>query len=196
MKYIKHDSYDEYKAIQTQTNKDKLGLVWVTPSNIEDIGKYCNDNLIPVKNIICHGTRNAAEIELFNKSFPNTGIIGTEISDTATQFTNTIQWDFHDENPEWEGQFDIVYSNSWDHSYDFKKALKAWSKTVSPTGRIFLDWNNDSDGVTNNLNKSDCCGCTLDEFQNIINKYCVVEAIFPIENKYGKESRMVVIKNQ
>jgi len=194
MKYINHESYEEYKQIQTQTNHNKINVVWVTPGNIKDISNYCKDNQIDVKNIICHGSRNAAEIKLFANEFPEAGIMGTDISDTATNFPNTIQWDFHDENPDWEGQFDIVFTNSWDHSYDFEKALKAWIKSLTPTGRIFLDWNTDSDGVTFNLTPSDCFGCSLDEFQEIINRYCTVEAVFPTENRYNRDSFIVVAK--
>ncbi|MEJ0015745.1 MAG: hypothetical protein WDN25_04115 [Acetobacteraceae bacterium] len=45
-------------------------------------------------------------------------MLGTEISDTATQSSTTIQWDFHEVKPEWLNSVDFIYSVSWDHRYD------------------------------------------------------------------------------
>lgn len=192
MKYIKHESYQEYVDQQIATNKAKLSNVWICASNVEDIKQYCFNKNIQVLNILCHGTRNGAELFLFQNNFPTAGILGTEISDTAAQFPNTVQWDFHDVNEEWINQFDIVYSNSWDHAYDFQKALDSWMQQLTINGRLFLDWNDDT---SQPFNKADCCGCTLDELVNLINKNYVVEDTFSIENKYGKTAYMVVIKN-
>ena len=96
MEYIKNNSYEDYVDEQTKLNKAKLHVVWVLKSNIVDIKSYCDKHKINVQNVICHGTRNGRELYYFNDVFPNVGVLGTEISDTATQFPNTIQWDFHD----------------------------------------------------------------------------------------------------
>ncbi|MBK6621188.1 MAG: hypothetical protein IPG32_10020 [Saprospirales bacterium] len=48
----------------------------------------------------------------------NCEVIGTEISDSASKFSHTIEWDFHEVKPEWIGRADFIYSNSFDHSYD------------------------------------------------------------------------------
>ena len=66
-------------------------------------------------------------------------MIGTEISDTAEQFPNTIQWDFHDVKPEWIDATDFIYSNSLDHSYDPEKCLNAWMSCVTPRGVCILE---------------------------------------------------------
>ena len=62
-------------------------------------------------------------------------VIGTEISDTAGQFANTVQWDFHDVNGEWVSRFDFVYSNSLDHAWNPKFALQTWLNQLNPKGR-------------------------------------------------------------
>jgi len=191
MEYVKHTSYEEYIEHQTVTNKAKINNVWVVPSNIKDIKNYCDKLNIKVNNILCHGTRNGAELLYFQNNFPNAGILGTDISDTATQFQNTIQWDFHNVNEEWVGQFDIVYTNSWDHAYDFEKALQAWMGQLTETGRLFLDWNDDT---SKPFNKADCFGCSKEELIDMVNKLYTVENNFPIENRYGKEAYMVVVK--
>jgi hypothetical protein len=52
-------------------------------------------------------------------------VIGTDQPQTATQFAYPVQWEFHDDNPEWQGKADFVYSNSWEHAYDPGKAFLA-----------------------------------------------------------------------
>jgi hypothetical protein len=64
--------------------------------------------------------------------------IGTEISDSAEQFPNTIQWDFHEVKPEWIGAVDFIYSNSFDHTYDPEKCLNAWMSCLKPGGVCIL----------------------------------------------------------
>lgn len=50
----------------------------------------------------------------FNNAIPNSSIIGTDISDNALNFKNTIIHDFHDVKKEWISYFDFIYSNSLD----------------------------------------------------------------------------------
>jgi len=41
IEYVKNDSYEEYVANQTRTNKLKINNKWVREENIIDIKKYC-----------------------------------------------------------------------------------------------------------------------------------------------------------
>ena len=192
MKYISHESYEDYVKQQTITNKAKINNVWAVASNMKDIKNYCDEHNINVINILCHGTRNGAELQYFQNNFPDSGVLGTDISDTATQFPNTVQWDFHNVNDDWTGQFDIVYTNSWDHAYDFEKALDVWMGQLTDTGRLFLDWNEDT---SKPFNQADCCGCSKEELIELLEKKYVVESDgFAIENRYGKEAYMIVVK--
>ena len=52
---------------------------------------------------------NAIEQEWFRK-YLDIDVIGTEISDTASEFPNTIEWDFHETKPEWLNSVDFIYS--------------------------------------------------------------------------------------
>ena len=190
MQYIKHNSYQEYKDVQTKTNKAKLANIWARPGTMKDIKDYCDKLNLPVHNIICHGTRNGAELQYFQQAFPGTNVIGTEISDTATQFPNTVQWDFHDENKEWIGKFDIVYSNSWDHAYDFHKAIDTWMRSLTPTGRLFLEWTR---GHIQATDKSDCFGLPLQELIDILSENYECEDQFDIPVLNGC---IVVVKHK
>jgi hypothetical protein len=66
-------------------------------------------------------------------------VLGTEISDTASDFPDTVQWDFHDENPEWVEKFSFVYSNSLDQAFDPKKALSTWVRQLDSSGVLFIE---------------------------------------------------------
>ena len=73
--------------------------------------------------VYCHGTRQGFEQKWFSKNL-ECKVIGTEISDNANDYKNTIEWDFHNVKKEWIGSVDFIYSNALDHSYDPNKCLK------------------------------------------------------------------------
>ena len=135
-KVYKYDSYEDYVEWQTKTNKSKLK--WVFASQVV-INKLCD--LKPgAKNILCHGTRNGAEQRWFSERFPNAYVIGSEISETATQFDMTVQHDFMEPKKEWVGKFDIVYSNSYDHTIRPKETLQVWKDQLVKGGHLFLEY--------------------------------------------------------
>jgi len=47
---------------------------------------------------LCHGSRNGYGQEFFNNNIKNSEVIGTNISETATNFKNSVIWDFHEIN--------------------------------------------------------------------------------------------------
>lgn len=131
---------ETYRNVQTLANKAKLDWCSVKPDEIAYLCRTLTGAGMTLSTILCHGTRNAAEQKFFRAQLPNAEILGTEISDTASQFPMTIQWDFHDVKPEWLGRFDVVFSNSWDHSYDPSKLFPAWLSCVAPNGALVLEW--------------------------------------------------------
>lgn len=135
MEIFQYKDYEEYVKYQTEANKHKIDGVYVHKDTIRSIAK----NKRNASNIICHGTRNGAEQKYFKKHFPDAYVVGTEISETATQFPMTVQWDFTIANPEWLNKFDIVYSNSFDHSIDPKATLTTWRDQLTESGRLYLE---------------------------------------------------------
>jgi hypothetical protein len=133
--------YDLYRAVQTLGNRSKLDWVSIQEENIAHLCRALERRIPQIRFVLCHGTRNAAEQKFFAKhlSKPAT-ILGTEISDTATRFPMTIEWDFHEVKPEWVGAADVVFSNSWDHTYDPHKLFPAWLSCLSPGGVMALEW--------------------------------------------------------
>jgi methyltransferase family protein len=140
------EEYDleNYRLEQEKGNRAKLAQVWTNESNLTFICQWLQRRGMSPQFVLCHGTRNGFEQRVFSDVF-KCEVIGTEISSTAAQFPMTIQADFHELKPEWEGRADVLYSNSLDHAYDPAKALRAWAAAVKDGGVIVLEKASDSD---------------------------------------------------
>ncbi|MEZ4944368.1 MAG: methyltransferase domain-containing protein [Cyclobacteriaceae bacterium] len=139
-------NYSHYRKVQEEGNKRKLKNVWVLEENISFLSDYLINKLGIVKFGICHGTRQGLEQKWFRK-YLNCEVIGTEISETATQFPDTIQWDFHETKKEWLDAVDFIYSNSFDHSYNPESCLNNWMSCVKPGGLCILE-HSDRHGIS------------------------------------------------
>ena len=140
--YIDSDgsfNYGKYVKIQTEGNKSKIELVWAVEENIAFLANYIKQIVPFPKFGICHGTRQGKEQEWFKKYIEDCNVIGTEISDTAHNFPNTIQWDFHEVKTEWINSVDFIYSNSLDHSYDPKNCMNAWMSCIKQGGICIIE---------------------------------------------------------
>jgi len=122
------DGYEAYKRIQVFHNKRKIDEVWADDETLQIIATYIKDNIGVVRRGLCHGTRRGYEQAIFSELL-ECPVLGTEISDTAEQFANTVQWDFHDQKAEWQNAFSFVYSNSLDLSVP--KAYLAHSRPMT-----------------------------------------------------------------
>jgi hypothetical protein len=131
--------YEAYRTAQNIGNRVKLQHVYTKPDVIDAIARHARDNAAAVTGILCHGTRNGAEIAWFAERFPKAAALGTDIADSATMFQNTIQWDFHDMRDDWRGRWSIVYSNSWDHAMEPRRAFRAWSDSLAAGGILYLE---------------------------------------------------------
>lgn len=167
-KLRKFKDYDHYVKEQTKTNKRKLKAVTIKQDELDSISEYAKKHIPEIKTGICHGTRNGYEIRGFRKRL-KADIIGTEISETATQFEHTIQWDFHEVKDEWLGNTDFIYSNSLDHSFDPPMALKKWVSCLSDNGRMFIEWSGwDSVDVFEiQTDYADCFGADMEEYEKM-----------------------------
>jgi len=163
MKQYPYRDYSHYKESQISANKEKLDWIYVHRSTM----KHISSKVENVENILCHGSRNGKELNYFQRYYPNAkSIIGTDISPTAKNFDGMVEWDFHNVNDEWTGKFDIVYSNSFDHSFDPIKALETWAGQLSPNGvlcvEIMVDYHNKSTEI-------DPLQLNLREYENMLN---------------------------
>ena len=132
---------------------------------------------------ICHGVRTGNEVRKF-REFLGSGVIGTDISNV--RFADVIAWDFNRINQEWVDQFDFVYSNSFDHSYDPGKTIGVWAQQLRKQGKLFLHW-----GYENyQVNRPNCVAGTKDDVVQLLseNDLVVVDCI-----DTGYDDRYIII---
>lgn len=164
------DSYAAYKEAQNAGNARKLAMVAAREANIAHLARYAVRSIGRHDlRVLCHGTRNGTEIRWFQTYLPEaTTVLGTEIADTATLFPNTIQWDFHDAKDEWLGAWDVIYSNSWDHAFDPRRAFRTWMECLSPGGVMLLE--HCRFHTPAHVTDLDPFGATFNALQNLLNK--------------------------
>jgi hypothetical protein len=128
--------YDGYRATQIHWNKAKLGWVWADDLTLQAVADDLDRR--GLRTGICHGARNGYEVGWFRKRL-GSEVIGTDISETATEFPDMVVHDFHERREDWVGRFDFVYTNSLDQAFDPAKALAAWSDQLTPNGCIYVE---------------------------------------------------------
>lgn len=175
--FVQHlyDDYETYRKVQEEGNKLKLRAQFVKKEHIFFLAGWMNEARAAagagkITFGLCHGVRRGKEQAWFKKRLDGAKVIGTDISETAHAFENTVQWDFHDDNPEWQGAADFVYSNSWDHAHDPGKAFRAWAKCLKPGGWILID--HTKGHMPKSANVLDPFGATLDAVIRIMGDAC------------------------
>lgn len=189
--------YEKYKSIQTARNKSKINKFRTDTHIMEYLSKYIKNNISSINFGLCHGTRTGKEQEWFRK-YLNCDVIGTEISDTATQFPNTIQWDFHKSKPEWINSVDFIYTNSLDHTYSPDKALNTWMSCIKEKGFLIIEHSAGHSKAT----ETDPFGAHISQMPYLIllwgkGKFYVSE-ILDMPEEYrneDKNTKFLIIKN-
>ena len=183
----KYKNYKEYKKVQVAANKQKITYIFVDGNAIRTVlVPYILNNIPNPKFGICHGTRNGTEQQSFIGEFKLhdkiVDVLGTEISDTATNYPNTIEWDFHEVKDEWLGSVDFIYSNSFDHSYKPNECLDTWMSCLTKDGILMLEWTD----CDINPREMDPTGGTVEEYKRMITaKYQLVDIL---ENNVAEDS--------
>ena len=166
--YDSHD-YERYKWIQNDVNRQKLDNSWVTKGVVAFVSKYIFNATGKPEFGLCHGTRRGLEQKWFAELL-RCEVLGTEIADSATEFPDTIQWDFHETKPEWIDAVDFIYSNSLDHAYDPEKALNAWMSCLKVGHFCVLEYD-DECHAPDCTSECDLFGVELNVFPYVILKW-------------------------
>lgn len=177
-KLMRCDDYRTYNQSQENHFIETVDLIFVNNSIVNHLCTYLKTELkYTPKFGICHGTRNGFEIKWFRKYLENCKVIGTEISEHAERFDDTLQWDFHDALDEWYNKVDFIYSNSFNHSYDPMQCLDIWMRCVADRGMLFLEWS----PLHEDTNECRLFGSTLKGYQNMIQQkgYKIREVLNP-----------------
>jgi len=187
----KYKSYDEYKKEQQGAASRKWGNSFVDPNSLKKLVlSYISDNFnIKPKLILCHGTRRGEEqkvfLDFYSKDNDDLQVIGTEImsgvedrliKEKQPGANHTITWDFHDVKDEWINNVDIIYSNSFDHSWKPEECLDTWMSCLNKTGLCIIEYDDICDGGLGG--SVDCFGATLEEYKQLISKkYDIVDIL-------------------
>ena len=180
MEIHKYKDYNEYKEKQIAANVRKLDRIWVDENSLTEVIKYLHKDLkINPSFILCHGTRRGVEqecfLDYFKKENIDVEVLGTEISHTAKDFPNTIEWDFHETKEEWIENTDIIYSNSFDHSIFPSRCLDTWMSCLKKGGVCVIEYSTYTDHKSC---ETDPFGATYDEYMNMFRlQYEVVKVI-------------------
>lgn len=179
-------SREQYLQAQIERSEKKFGFCKVSICDaikyVSIIRKYSiiNDANRDSFRIICMGTRNGREIDLFRLALKHPvlartlgltewltagfhsifdtlflpfgrsdltktgqeGVFGVEINPTAKR--RDVYIGSFDELPkQWEGHFDVLYSNSFDHSRDPHKTACQWQKIIKKGGLFIIAFNNE-----------------------------------------------------
>ncbi len=181
----KYASYDQYVKVQEEGNIKKIHQQFVTSKTISGISRYIGTHLnLSYGFALCHGTRQGNEQKWFKEEIlkytnRNMTIIGTEISSTATQFPDTIQWDYHKAKPEWSNAVDFIYSNTLDHSFDPALAISTWMSCVNrEEGAMFIHYT--SAHSIKGATKLDPFGATAEQYKALFlanGKYVISDVL-------------------
>ena len=159
--YSEYKSYQEYVDIQTETNKEKLQVVWVMQEEVIQLSNYIVDKYSDeIHYVMCHGARNGTEVKYFTESLPDNWIVeGNDISDTANAY-GLHQWDMQYCYEGSKQKFTIQYTNSFDHVYDPQKTINSFMKQCATGGSVFIQW---TENLNNEPLPSDPLSINLEE---------------------------------
>ncbi len=121
-----YEPYEQYREVQIFHNKRMINNVWADEKTLDLIAQHVQKEF-PGKNLkaLCHCSRNGFEQNYLARKL-DADILGTDISDTAADYPRSVQWDFHDKNPDWLEQHHFIYTNALDQSWQPKVACTAW----------------------------------------------------------------------
>jgi len=146
--YDENIDITEYKNSQVKRHELKL-----SKKRKKAYYQYITDN-IPEEykqgDMICLGTRNNNEKDMFNSLLENANVFSLDISgksnaDYVMSFNSF-------EDVDWKDKWDIIYSNSLDHAPDATQTFFEWIDILNPEGLLIIDF----DFITDALTTADC----------------------------------------
>lgn len=142
-----HNNYDRYVSLQRRLTARKTGngtkvRSWVGNGDVKQINDLIHTYISDIKTIVCHGCRSGVEVDLLKKLNPDATVFGTDIYGPAYLSDRTYfrEMDFDTVPEEWVGYFDVVYSNSIDHSRDPINTLLAWRSELRDGGICVVNY--------------------------------------------------------
>ena len=164
--------YDQYLETERRGSRYRMNRrPTANKHSVRLIADYLQQHYSSPLSILCHGARDGTEVRLFRGVFPEAKVLGTDVFTKGSP--DVIEWDYHRQKPEWVNHWDLIYSNSLDHSPKPEEGLVTWIEQLNPTGSLFLVWT-----FSHQLNDKpqlpfpggDCFGATLHEYIDLLRK--------------------------
>jgi len=151
------------------------------------IAEYLKSKGKTVTRAICHGARCGTEVLLLRERFPGAEVLGTDVFAKNPELV--MEWDFNKTKPEWNKAFDLVYSNTLDHSQTPKECLATWMSQLKPDGLLFLQWT-----FNHTLEKytvlpcpcGDCFGAALHEYIALLQQVGITRDLLWVPAGHGQ----------
>lgn len=142
-----HKDYDEYVRLQRRltrkkTNNGRNTYYWIKEDGLLNVNKLIHSYIGDIKMMVCHGCRNGLEVNVLQKLNPDAKVFGTDLYGKAYKYDKAYfkEIDFDTVPEEWKGYFDVVYSNSIDHSREPINTLLAWKSELKDNGICFVNF--------------------------------------------------------
>jgi SAM-dependent methyltransferase len=185
MKQHEFKSYKAYRLAQDRITNRKLNKVKLRCFAIHEVVAACFEHYgYPRGNCptqgLCHGVRTGQELDLFQFFFGGDWI-GTEICKRAADRDDRVLLqDFDQIQKGWHDNFDVIYTNSFDHSRDPRNTLETWLMSLKPTGTLYIEWTEWHDKLGTRGNFADCFAATDEEYRELFEEQAVVQSVLSV----------------
>lgn len=165
----------------TRKNISKSGhKCFVTQPEIDTICRYHKDNREPLDYGLCHGVRMGEELTLFKEAFGRGVWFGTEIVPELCDGLRVLNILFDIVPVLWVDRFDLIYSNSLDHSRQPKRTIKKWLSCLNEDGLLYIEWTPWHNKLGARGNKGDCFAASLDEYRELLSANGTIEQVLTV----------------
>lgn len=196
MKKYPIENYPEYIEAQKNRTRKKWGSM---DFNRDIFKKIVMDFLNEIKledqpkSICCMGIRNGNEYLAFQEipNFKNSRIWGVDIFEKVKDVgPDCFCADFNKLPDEWESKFDLVYSNSIDHSFNVEETLKEWHRVAKNCGHLLLTLSTDDKTSPADI----YCFARFDLEEILDGKLFAVEKIWEVEGQENGFNLLLKVK--
>jgi len=168
-KYYTKENFDKRKYVTAQIERHALKSA---KHRGAETYEYACESLIPFLpkefsklEMICLGTRNNWERDVFKSLLKKVEVSSLDIAPASNA---DYIMDFNSFPSDWENKWDIIYSNSIDHSTSSDDCLKEWIRILKPGGLMYTDWETqNSEKVIPNA--ADCSIFTKESARKVMN---------------------------
>ena len=194
MKQYQFDAYDDYLEAQKTVTRRKVanpnGRCFTSPLMMDLIAEN-QSSIALVQHGCCHGVRRGEELQMLEDRLGGHWV-GTEVLEELCDGKRVLHHDFTSPKPEWVGLFDVVYSNSLDHSISPLITLRTWlGSLATDTGRLYVEWTPWHDKLGKKHNRADCFAASLTEYNEMLTSVGCVERILVVDE--GRYRRHVFV---